>query len=314
MKILVILASGIGNSIMFSPVLSALRKKYPDARIDAFAYKSLFAEPFKGSELINHVYYYEKGYSGIKTLLRLRRNKYDISITAFPSNKWHFNLFTFLVGAKKKLTHSYNFGKLRTLSFLQNHKTPAEENLHDVEQNLNLLKLLNMHVPKEKQLFFHTGEENEKWADDFIKKNNLEKKHLIGVHPGSGPLDYKRAPLEKFIELIKKQAKENSMILIFGGDEEEKIKKELQARIKNSIFVSSNLKNTASLIRRCNLFITNDTGLMHIASTSKNTKVIAIFNGTNPIRTSPYTKNSEIITLRDNQLKYPFYSTVARGR
>ena len=163
------------------------KKALSSSRIDAFAYKPLFAEPFKGSELINRVYCYNHNgyYSGLKVLSALRRNKYDISITAFPSNKWHFNLFTFLVGAKKKLTHSYNFGKLRTLSFLQNYKVSAEEGLHDVEQNLNLLKLLDLNVPKEKKLFFHTGEENEKWADDFIKKNNLGKKHLIGVHSGS---------------------------------------------------------------------------------------------------------------------------------
>jgi ADP-heptose:LPS heptosyltransferase len=46
-KILIILASGIGNSILFGPTLKALRKNKPDAQIDIFAYKKAFAEPFK---------------------------------------------------------------------------------------------------------------------------------------------------------------------------------------------------------------------------------------------------------------------------
>ena len=311
MKVLIALASGIGNSILFSPTLTALRKNYPKAKIDIFAYKAAFAEPFKGSELINEIIYYK----GLYTFLKLRKEKYNISITAFPSNKWQFNVFAFLVGAKKRLTHSYKVSKVLTLHSLQNLKIPADENLHDVDQNLNLLKLLNIEIPKKKELIFHTSKEDEKFAKDFLKKYNLSKKYLIGVHPGSGPIDYKRVPTKKFAELINKNSKQNSVILIFGAKDEEKIKQELKNSLKQKAYIiETNLKDTASLIKECDLFITNDTGLMHIASTSGKTKIIALFNGTNPIRTRPYTKNSEVIILKENKLKYPFWSTIARER
>src|SRR3989344_5606965 len=167
MKILIILASGIGNSILFSPTLKQLRKSLPNAQIDLFAYKPAFAEPFKGSNLSNNII----NYQGPSTLLRLRKQHYDISITAFPSNKWQFNVFAFLVGAKQRITHSYKVGRISTLSFLQNRKILANENLHDVEQNLNLLKLLNIKAPKKRELFFQISKDNEKWANNFIKEN-----------------------------------------------------------------------------------------------------------------------------------------------
>jgi ADP-heptose:LPS heptosyltransferase len=305
MKILILLASGIGNSIMFSPTLSELKKNYPDSQIDIFAYKKAFAEPFSGSKIINKIY----NYNGIKTILKLRKNNYDVSLTAFPSNRWQFNLFAFLVGAKKRLTHSYHIGKIQTLSFLQNYKILADEKILDVDQNLNLLKLLNLKLPSKKEVSFFIDKKNKEFAEKFIEKNKLKNKKLIGVHPGSGPLEYKRVPTSKFAELIKKNSNKDSVVLIFGSPDESKIKKDLQKKIKNKNYIiETNLKDTAALIKQCNLFITNDTGLMHIASTSKKTKIIALFNGTSYSRTSPYTKNAEIIILKENTLEYPFRS------
>jgi len=308
MKILIVLASGIGNSILFGPTLKALRKNFDNAKIDIFSYKPSFAEPFVGSDLVNKVIYFE----GIKTLFSLRKEKYDISITAFPSNKWQFNLFAFLAGAKKRITHSYNAGKIITLSFLQNCKIPADENLHDVEQNLNLLKLLNINLPTDKELFFKINKENEKYAEEFIEKNNLCGVCLIGVHPGSGPLEFKRAPEKLFINKINSIKNKDKVVLIFGGSEEKEIKEKIKNMIKiKSFIINENLKNVAALIARCDYFITNDTGLMHIAVAVKKPKVFAFFQGTNPTRTRPYSKKAKLILLKENRLKYPFYSTKA---
>ena len=315
MKILVILASGIGNSILFSPVISALKKNHPHSQIDIFAYNYVFAEPFRGSDLVDRIYYFE----GFKTILKLKKQKYDVSITAFPSNKWQFNLFAFLVDAKERLTHSYEIGRIKTLSFLQNKKIPADEKLHDVEQNLNLLKMLNLPILGDKMVFFKILEENELFAQDFIKKNHLNGKYLIGIHPGSGNIEYKIAPLEKFSEIVRREINTNSAILLFGSKDERKIKEELKSILeknnKNPIYtIETSLKNTASLIKKCDIFISNDTGLMHIASTSKNTKIIALFNGTNLIRTRPYAKNAELVILSENKLRYPFWNTSAKKR
>jgi heptosyltransferase-2 len=308
MKILIILASGIGNSILFGPTLRQLKSQLPDTQIDLMAYRPAFAEPFIGSELINECYCYE----GPKTVLQLRKQKYDISITAFPSNKWQFNLFAAGVGAEFRLTHSYSTGRRRTLGFLQNTTCPADQSLHDVDQNLNLLRLLDLKISDDKAVLFHTGKDAEKEASTFLADRQLEGMRLIGAHPGAGPLQQKMAPTEKFVELLEQHADKDTRLLIFGGSEERGTKVALQQHLKmESHLVTAPLKTTAALIKRCEVFVTNDTGLMHIASTSPKTRVIALFNGTNPSRTRPYTDNAEVIVLRENTMTYPFGGTSA---
>ncbi len=309
MKIVVILGSGIGNSILFSPTLVALRRGLPDARIDVLAHKASFAEPFTGTGLVDKCYVFD----GLGSALKLRREKYDVSIAAFPSNKWQFNVFAFLVGAKRRMTHSYNVGGMSALSFLQNETVPANESLHDVDQNLALLSLLGIQQPADKELVFHVGDAAGRWRRAFMEKNNLVGRHLIGVHPGSGPLAYKRAPVKKFVECIEENARDDSVALIFGTPDEADVKKLFPGALSlDSILVEDSLKNVGALIKECDLFVTNDTGLMHIASTSPKTHIIAFFNGTNPTRTRPYSDNADVVILRGSMLKYPFSSTKAK--
>lgn len=308
MKILVILGSGIGNSILFSPTLSAIRKTYSNAQIDLLAYKPAFAAPFTDSGLVDNMVTFR----GLSTVWMLRREHYDVSITAFPSNKWQFNVFAFLVGAKRRITHSYTIRRVATLSFLQNEKVPSEESLHDVDQNLRLLKTLEISPPERSRVLFHISDDHVQFCKDYIKEHHLQGKHLIGVHPGSGPLAYKRAPVETFIKAIERHATENSVALIFGTPDELAIKELFPELLHvRTVLVDASLGNVAALIKECDLFITNDTGLMHIASTSPKTRIIAFFNGTNPTRTRPYTDKAEVVVLRENVLRYPFSSTVA---
>jgi len=306
MRILIILASGIGNSILFGPTLKAIRNNLKDAVIDVFAYKKVFAEPFTGSKLVDNFIYYD----GFSSLLKLRNNKYDISITAFPSNRWEFNVFAFLIGAKKRITHSYKVGQIRTLSFLQNCKVPADEKLHDIEQNLKLLNLLKIKKPTNKKPVFHLEKEDVKFAKEYIKKSHINGLRLIGVHAGSGPLSFKRASVERFVRQIDASWEKNSAVLIFGNREEAEIKNELSKQLrKKHLIVDADLKKVAALILNCKLFITNDTGLMHIASTGFDTQIVAFFCGSNPKRTRPFGKKNKLIILKDSIMRYPFYAT-----
>ena len=333
-KILIICASGIGNTILFTPTLNAIRENFPKSKITLFVTKSVFAEPIKGSGMVDEIVtlkgnFWEK----LKIVANLRKGKFDCSITAFPSNRWQFNVFAFLIGAKKRITHSYKVGKLRTFAFLQNIKILADETLHDVEQNLNLLKALDINPKKEKiSLLFHINEENKKIADEWMKKNKIEKSDfLVGIHPGAGGPNKswqgfsKRLPLEKWPEIIKslvrkiKNKNKKLKIIIFGGPEEkvskEKTKKMLLKCFKDVFVFEGDLKNTAALISKCKMFVSNDSGLMQTAVAVKVPKVIGIFGPTNPTRTRPYGKEHDIIKTNlpcSPCLKYPFYSTSSK--
>jgi heptosyltransferase-2 len=172
------------------------------------------------------------------------------------------------------------------------------------------VKAIGVKLPHDRQPFFYTLPENNVFVRRFIIKNSLRGKKFVGVHPGSGPQQFKRAPLEEFVKRLKKYLKKRYKVLIFGGPEEASIKKELnEALARRGLIVDEpNLKHTAALIMRCNAFVSNDSGLMNIACASKRTKVTTLFHGTNVVRTKPYKKNSEVVVLRKNRLKYPFHS------
>ncbi len=315
LKIIIFCLSGIGNTILFTPALRILRKNLSKAEITLLVREKSFAECMSNSKFIDKIIVFNGSiFNRIKLLWRLRKEKYDISITAMPSNRYEFNLFAFLVGAKRRLTHKYKVGN--RLSFLQNDLIIAEEKLHDVENNINLIEHLGINTDKEKrELIFETSKEDEKYALDFIKKNALNKFALIGIHPGTSKTAlYRRWPKERFNELINQilEKYDKSRILLFEGPDEKglalEILKNVSARDKVTIVKDNTLKQNAALIWHCKLFISTDSGLGHIAA-AKQVPVIALFGPANPNRTKPYGKKVSVIQKSPILIKYPFYST-----
>jgi len=316
-KIIVFALSGIGNAILFTPTLIQIRKRMPDFKIILFAKNRAIADIFSGSNYVDKIIIFNN-YNFLRKiflLLKLRKENFDYSITAFPSNKFQFNLLAFFIGAKKRVTHSYKIGRLKTLSFLQNIKISANPNLHDVEQNINLLKCIGISNKNlKKRVFFSLSKDNINFAKRFFNENHLNNSKVIGIHPGCKKEDYvKRWPEKRFIELINKinSLTKLKIILFSGPDEKETVKNIYKKlKIKPIIFEDKNLKNVAGIIKNCDLLLTTDSGLGHIAA-ALDTPVIAIVGPANYNRTRPYGKNCYVIhpNLKEPLLKYPFYST-----
>jgi ADP-heptose:LPS heptosyltransferase len=316
MRILIILASGIGNSILFSPTLVAIRKNFINAEIDVFAYKKSFAEPFTGSNLVNTIFYMD----GLNTIFRLRKRKYDVSITAFPSNRWQFNLFAFFVGAKKRVTHKYKTCGVKTLSFLQNYKIVVNEKIHDVEQNLQLLEAIGAERPSKPELYFFLDEEDDAFGEKYIKDNFIENNVIIGIHVGCNKLQkFRRWPKENFIELINKISFMNKNCIIFAGpddyDDTKYIYDKLEYKTNVRLIANEKFKRVAAVIKRCTYFICTDSGLGHTAA-ALGVKTFAIFGPAVWSRTAPYGNKSKYIIAKDISCspcsRYPFYSSSSK--
>jgi len=320
MKIIIFTISGIGTAILFTPTLIEIRKNFNKDEIVLLAKNKTIADIISGSNYVNKIIIFNKYnfFNKIKLLLKLRKQKFDYSITTFPSNKFQFNLFAFIIGAKKRITHKYKVGKIKTFPFLQNIKIIADEKLHDVEQNLNLLKGLGIKKKDfKKKVFFYISKEDKKFADNFFNKNRLNNYKIIGIHPGCKKEDkLRRWPEKRFIKLINKlNLNKKIKILLFSGpDERDTIKKIYKKlRVKPFIIESKEIKKIGAIINKCNIFLSTDSGLGHIAAALE-TPVIAIFGPANYNRTRPYGKRCYVIhsNLKKPLLKYPFESTSCR--
>jgi lipopolysaccharide heptosyltransferase II len=160
-------------------------------------------------------------------------------------------------------------------------------------------------------------EEDVAAADRFLTERGLMAGNtLIGIHPGGNQWIMKRWPKEKFAALIDRLQDEypGAEVLIFGGPDEEKLKRDIANLVKTTanptVVNAMPLRETAALVKKCSLFIANDSSLMHIAAAVK-TPVVGIFGPTSPPATGPYSNRSAVVINRTCQLDCrPCYNRV----
>lgn len=285
MKLLFLMPYGIGNLIILYPVLKKLHEKKISFDIVTYLksvdYITRKWEPFRNL--------YQKNFfisnnikEALVTLSKIRKESYDVSILSFPSARPHYNLLHFLCGARDRIAASYPDDSLCSLSFLSTRRVPVEIGLHDTFQNLRLVNAAGFSIA-----------ENE--IEYFSIQNKKEKQ--IGFHVGCKATDYyKRWPLQywkQLIGMIQKETSGHELVLFFGPDEYEELKyfENLEGvTIKKSL----SLNALYDEISRCSVFVSNDSGLMHIAAFT-GAHTVSIIGPSDFRRTGPFSKDAVLI-------------------
>jgi len=319
MKILILALSGIGDALMFTPALKLMHDALPDAEIDAVVMFKGVKDIYERNNHLNKVIYFDfmkKGIIESLGFIKSIRNKYDASVNVYPSNRNEYNIINFLVGAEKRAGVKYLRRDIQNLGALNNVRVTEVDSLHNVQTNIRLVeKLLDITFSEEPSLDFTLTENDFSFAQEYLTKINLNSNDLvIGFHPGSATLknhSLRRWEPEKFASLGQILInKLNAKILLFGGPEETELKKIINNLINSpdSIIVETdNLAQTAALIKRCNLFVSNDSSLMHVASAMK-IKVVAVIGPTNTHYIHPWKTEYKVVTLNLDCAPCFFYS------
>jgi heptosyltransferase-2 len=307
-RILINALPGIGDALMFTPALKFLKESIPDSEIDVMVMYKSVEDIYKRIPLVNKVFYHdflkESPFSSLNFVLSLR-NKYDYSINIYPTNRKEYNIINLLVGAEKRAGVTYLNLNKREFGFLNNIKILEDDKFHNVEHNIKLVeKLIEKKCDDISGLIFPLTDSDIQFSNKFIDENNLSnEKLLIGIHAGSSTLKNhinKRWSPEKFAELSKILISEfNAFVMIFGGPDEIDLKEKIKSLTDSERIISVNTKSmaqTAALIKRCGLFISNDTGLMHTAAAMQ-TNTAAIFGPTNTNLIKPWNVNHIILSL-----------------
>lgn len=319
MKILVIALSGIGDALMFTPALKKLTEDFPSAKIDILAMYHGVKDIFEKLPGVNDVIYYDfLGSSKLSALLFVLklRGKYDISINVYPSNRKEYNLISYIIGAKQRAAVDYLRQGKSNFSFLNNILIPENDLLHNVEENILLCeKLSGKKSDSTYPLQINLSKKELDFTDNFLKEKNISKKDLIiGFHPGCSPLknhEKRRWETEKFANLAEKLIQNYSAkILVFGGPEEQSLKENI-IRLTNSNNIHSVTANsilqTASIMKNCGVFVTNDSSLMHVAAALK-LKTVVILGPTNKNYIYPWQTDYKVASLNLECSPCFFYS------
>jgi heptosyltransferase II len=318
-KILIIALSGIGDALMFTPALKKLKVILPNAEIDALVMFKGAEDIYKRLPYLSRIYRFDflnttKSHS-LKFVAGLR-NKYDAAINVYPSNRKEYNVINLLIGPKKRVGVNYLRKNFTNLGWLNNLSVKENDNLHNVEENIKLVeKLTGEKITGIPPLEFPLTNEDQNSASEFFKNNGITSEDLvIGFHPGCATLKNhikRRWEPGKFSALANKLIEQkNAKILIFGGPEEDDLKKAVHERINpgNSFIVKTNsLAESAAVMKKCNIFVTNDSSLMHVASALK-LNIIAIIGPTNTNYIHPWQTDHKIVSLNLECAPCFFYS------
>ena len=306
----VICASGIGDSIMATPLIEMIKKCNPQSRLIVVSKKpcsNVFKKNLFVSDIIEYSQKYKDFFSNILMLWKLRQEKIDVLFAAQPANTICHSLISAVSGAKIKLKHTYDYGVsfIRDFSFLYNRLLPDSMARHRVELNLDFLRFLGEKI-EEKAVFpqFFIDQKCQKNIDNLLQSYDKDDYYdkLIAIHPG-GTRQNKRWPTECFAEVCKKLTDLAFAICLVGGKYEIDTCNDIAKKtgIDRTLNFARNttLEETGAILKRCQCLISNDTGIMHLA-TSVDVPVIAIFGPTDFRHIGPYSKKAKVIFNSDN--------------
>jgi heptosyltransferase-2 len=323
-RVMIPVIAGMGNALMAMPMVRQIKRAWPDASITILARDDGMAEPYRRMpEIVDEVLCTGVG---LKALFRSVRwawqRRPDVYLIPFPSNRWHYSLLALTSRANVKALHSYPAGYWRSLGFI-GMRMPAERKIHDVIQNLRLLKLLEIEPDESEKPRFVVTESDRRRAREMIESTGMNPDGgFIAVHAGSGSYTViasaKRWPAKNYGELIDHMRSEFGLpVLLLEGPHEagvadaivrhanrdtgfqpvpEALEPQdrshgLKARVTDSavhvLKVHGQLGEAAAVLERATVYVGSDSGLAHLAA-SVGKRAVTIFAPADPDRVSPY--------------------------
>ncbi|VBB09304.1 Hypothetical protein LUCI_4594 [Lucifera butyrica] len=295
-KILVTFLMHLGDLVLTTPFLHALRQAAPAAEITMLVDRKL-VDVVRHNPHLNQVITIDKkgADDNLASLWRFSRRlaaeRYDVLINLHPNERCSFiGAFcgaAYKAGATKGIFRPW-FDRPLTLN----------RKLHAADMYLDVLTQLGVTPLVHAGLEMVTGAEDDAAAADFYRQAGLEPDDtLIGFNIGSA-VETKRWPMENFALLADQLAAEKYKLVFFGGPMDEEFVAAAQAKMKLAQPLIATGKFTmgqlAAAIRRCRVFITNDSGPMHVAIT-QHVPVVALYGPSHPELYGPYTELATVV-------------------
>lgn len=299
-KVLIRVPNWLGDTMMATPTVSAVRKMFPQTQLTVLA-KPVFNTFWKEYPGVDEVIGLEKGFGGFwRTVAILKKKQFDAALVLPTSLSSAFLAFT--AGIPVRIGWG---GEGREIFLTHVVPRPQPRQKHLVWEYLELaLKGLETKIPaKSVQLHSSIPQEavrglRQVWADTGVPS----QKSFIALAPGATYGPAKRWPLPYWKELIQRLLKaRGESLLILGGWEEETYLRPLlegmePGNLKRLHLLAGRTTTTilAAMLSKCKLLITNDTGPMHVAAAA-GTPTVAIFGSSSPTWTRPFGLGHEVL-------------------
>jgi heptosyltransferase-2 len=289
----------IGDVIMTLPAMAAIRRAFPKAKISVLA-KPWVADIFSLCSDVDDVIVYRSPgiHEGVRGLFRLagelKAQKFDAAIML--QNAIQAAIIAFLAGIPIRAGYnSDGRGPLLTHSVK---RTRAVRRIPQVDYYLEMVRTLGCEGSN-RDFHLTLNQDDKNGAGEILHHYGIaEEDFLVGIAPGATYGAAKKWFPERFATVADRLSDEfSARILLFGsaGDREstQAVSRHADHALTDLAGMTT-LREAISLISRCRLFISNDSGLMHVAG-ALGVPTLAIFGSTNPVTTSPPGEKSIVV-------------------
>jgi heptosyltransferase II len=289
----------IGDVVMTLPAIAAVRRTWPRARISVLA-KPWVAEVYRLCPDVDEIIpFHEPGrHAGIMGKWRLAADirgwRFDCAILL--QNAIEAGILARL--ASIPLRVGYNSDGRGALLTHSVRRTPEIRRVHQIDYYLAMVRAVGC-LPAGRDVRLSPGADYAAIAQRLFAEYGREaNRPLIGIAPGAAFGPAKKWFPERFAAVADRLIDDTgAQAILFGsaGDRESTAAVAQSARHPLiDVAGKTNLKEAMAVIARCNLFLSNDSGLMHVAG-ALGIPTIAIFGSTNPATTSPAGEKSIVI-------------------
>jgi heptosyltransferase-2 len=303
-KALVIRLSSIGDIILASPLIRAFHKRFPNAQID-FAVKIEFAELLLHHPFLTTIHRIDTrtGFSGLRKIKQsIKSVGYDLVIDIhdnFRSKYLRSRLGTEVASVNKRKLEGFLLTKFKVHTY--------KGIIPVAERYLETAKKFTV-IDDGEGLEVFVAQDTRARVIDKLKNLGIEnsfsvdRNKVIGFCPNAKH-NTKMWPREYFMQLGRLlQEKHGARIFLFGGTSDVQHCREVLLGLNGqavNLAGELSIMETAAAMDVCDVIVTNDTGLMHLAA-ARRRKIVAIFGPTvQEFGFFPYRANSIVLEKRD---------------
>ncbi len=301
-NILVIRLDRIGDMVMTTPIFRALKEKWPEAQI------TVLANPANKNIVINNpfidcilVYDRENEHKSLDNRLSffrdIRKSEFDLVIDPYLDYELNTSFITRIVGSKYRLGFEFAGREFfYNIRYASNTFPVSTDKKHMIDYNLGLIGCIGVKANKKQPEIFLGADEKENASGILEKAGVNPENKIIGIHPG-GNYESQRWPVERFAAISDYLiASYGIKVILFGGLDERSLLSRFKdcAVSKPIILEDLNLREFISVVNYCNLFLCNNSGPLHIA-TSLNIPTVSTMGPTIPFHWWPRGDNHIVL-------------------
>lgn len=306
----------LGDTICSLPMFKAIKKRYPDSFITFVGCPTNYNVNLKKlNPFLDEVIIFKKDNLKVQYdfYKELRKKKYDVVIVPSTIRISSTSYFIALMAkGKLKVGIKRIDAENNPLGFALDVKeevTWKKDRTNQVYRFLDTIKGIGCEMTQEeiKEMRISLSDEEIEFGNIYTAENFPDKsKQIFGFHPGGG----KKANLwdvNNYFDLIKKvYEKYNPYILITSGFFDDEITDKLEAMLKGSGITFTMNRNLdayrlASVLKHINLYVSNDTGVMHLAAYA-GTSTLSVFRNGDSAEWIPLFNNSKFVDSNSDNI------------